>query len=169
MGKQLISPFLFILLLSLILTGCGQVPIPQSVAPAMAPMQPTGMAAMGMTQTMRPSNPGGAGPALDLKGDPQRGAQVFANCVPCHPNQGKGGVANPGSTDGRVPALNPIDSAMGKQDPEMFASTLDLFIEHGSTPNGPNPTLKMPAWGDSKALSPQQIADVIAYVMSLNQ
>ena len=26
----------------------------------------------------------------------------------------------------------------------------------------------MPAWGDTKKLTPQQIADVIAYVMSLN-
>lgn len=51
----------------------------------------------------------------------------------------------------------------------MFASTLDLSIEQGSTPDGPNPALKLPAWGDSKALAPQQIADVIAYVMSLNQ
>jgi len=27
----------------------------------------------------------------------------------------------------------------------------------------------MPAWGDSGALKPQQIADVIAYIISLNK
>ena len=47
-------------------------------------------------------------------------------------------------------------------------TNLDLFLEHGSTPEGPNPKETMPAWGDTKKLTPQQIADVIAYVMSLN-
>ena len=42
-------------------------------------------------------------------------------------------------------------------------------MEHGSTPSGSNPQLTMPAWGDQKKLTDQQIADVIAYVMSLNK
>ena len=49
-----------------------------------------------------------------------------------------------------------------------IATNLDLFLEHGSTPEGPGPTFSMPAWGDKKLLTPQQIADVIAYVISLN-
>jgi mono/diheme cytochrome c family protein len=128
--------------------------------------QPTAAAP---AQVARPSNPGGPGPALDLKGDPQMGAQVFVNCIACHGDQGKGGVKNLGSTDGTVPSLNPIDSTIANQDPKVFAYNIDLFVEHGSTPDGPNPALKMIAWGDTKALTPQQIADVIAYVMSLNK
>ena len=54
-------------------------------------------------------------------------------------------------------------------DLKTFATNLDLFLEHGSTPEGTNPTFSMPAWGDKKLLTPQQIADVIAYVISLNK
>ena len=125
--------------------------------------------AVGQVEGARPSNPGGPGPALDLKGDPQKGAQVFTTCVPCHGDQGKGGVKNPGSEDGTVPPLNPVDDTISNPDSKVFAYNLDLFIEHGSTPEGTNPTFKMPAFGDTKTLTPQQIADVIAYVMSLNK
>jgi hypothetical protein len=51
---------------------------------------------------------------------------------------------------------------------KVFAYNLDLFIQHGSTPAGDKPVLKMAAWGDSGTLTQQQIADVIAYIMSLN-
>jgi mono/diheme cytochrome c family protein len=116
------------------------------------------------------ATPAQPGPAVNLTGDATRGAQVFAtNCVACHGPQGKGGVANPGSSDGSVPPLNPIDPQIANKDVNVFTTNVDLFVEHGSTPEGPNPTLKMPAWGDSKALSPQQIADVLAYIVSLNQ
>jgi mono/diheme cytochrome c family protein len=156
-----ITPLLMGLVLLLVsLTSCGREPIPTSAATT--PTEEPETAA-------KPSNSGGPGPALSLVGDPQRGAQVFVNCVPCHGNQGKGGVANPGSTDGTVPPLNPIDSTIANKDPKVFAYNVDLFVEHGSTPEGPNPALKMVPWGDSKGLTPQQIADVIAYVMSLNQ
>ena len=116
-----------------------------------------------------PSNPGGPGQAVSLTGDANSGQQIFAaNCVPCHAAEGKGGVANPGSTHGTVPALNPIDPALKNSDKTIFATNLDLFIEHGSTPAGPGPTFSMPPWGDKGALTPQQIADVIAYLISLN-
>jgi mono/diheme cytochrome c family protein len=86
----------------------------------------------------RPSNPGGPGAAIDLTGDATSGQQIFAtNCQTCHNAEGKGGIPNPGSTDGTVPS--------------------------------PNPTFSMPPWGDKKALNPQQIADVIAYLISLNK
>jgi Cytochrome c len=65
--------------------------------------------------------------------------------------------------------LNSIDATIANQDPKVFAYNIDLFVEHGSTPDGPNPALKMTTWGDTKGLTPQQIADVIAYVMSLNK
>jgi mono/diheme cytochrome c family protein len=118
----------------------------------------------------RPSNPGGPGEALNLTGDASSGADVFqTNCVPCHGPEGTQGVPNPGTLDGFVPTLNPIDPALADSDKETFAYNLDLFIQHGSTPAGPNPSIAMPAWGDSNALTQQQIADVIAYLISLNQ
>ncbi len=120
-------------------------------------------------EVARPSNPGGPGPALGLTGDPAAGQQLFsANCAVCHGANGKGGNPNPGSDDGTIPALNPIDPTIANADPKTFAMNVDLFLEHGSTPGGPNPTFSMPAWGDKKLLTPQQIADAIAYVMSLN-
>ncbi len=118
----------------------------------------------------KPSNPGDTGPALALTGDATSGAKIFTdNCVKCHGEQGKGGVDNAGSTDGTVPALNPIDETIADKDPKVFAANLDLFIEHGSTPEGTSPDKVMAAWGDQKTLTPQQIADVIAYIISLNK
>ncbi len=118
----------------------------------------------------KPSNPGDTGPALALKGDATAGEAVFtANCVKCHGDQGKGGVDNAGSTDGTVPPLNPIDDTIYNADAKVFAANLDLFIEHGSTPEGTSPDKVMAAWGDQNLLTPQQIADVMAYVISLNK
>jgi mono/diheme cytochrome c family protein len=117
----------------------------------------------------RPSNPGGAGDAVNLTGDATAGSKVFAsNCVACHGAQGVGGIANAGSTDGTVPALNPIDETLKNKDYKTFATNIDLFIQHGSTPAGANPIFRMPAWGDTNGLTQQQIADVIAYLISLN-
>jgi len=149
------------LILASVLAACA--------APAAPPTATTGATAAPV-EVARPSNPGGPGPALKLTGDPQAGAQVFvANCQKCHGDQGAGGVTNPGSSDGTIPALNPIDSTLVDKDLKVFAYNLDLFLEHGSTPGGDNPKQKMPAWGDEKKLTDQQIADVIAYVMSLNK
>jgi mono/diheme cytochrome c family protein len=118
----------------------------------------------------KPSNPGGTGKALTLTGNAQNGAKVFAdNCAQCHGDQGKGGVVNEGSKDGTIPALNPIDETLKNKDPKVFAANIDLFIEHGSTPEGNQPTRIMMPFGDGGMLEPQQIADVIAYVISLNQ
>lgn len=117
----------------------------------------------------RPSNPGEPGEAVNLTGDASAGEQIFsANCVSCHGLEGVGGVINPGSTDGKVPSLNPIDPLLKDADYKTFATNLDLFIQHGSTPAGPRPTFVMLAWGDLGVLTQQQIADVIAYLISLN-
>ena len=127
-------------------------------------MTPTGAA-----DVARPSNAGGPGAAVGLTGVAATGGQLFVtNCQKCHGEQGVGGVANPGSDDGSVPPLNPINETLIDKDPAVYATNLDLFIEHGSTPAGPNPEQKMPAWGDEKKLNAQQIADLIAYLMSLN-
>ena len=121
-------------------------------------------------QVPKPSNPGGPGSAVSLTGDPAAGATVFAaNCTPCHGQAGKGGIANPGSALGTVPTLSPIDPLLKGADSKTFAMNIDMFIQHGSTPKGPNPFRTMPAWGDQNALTQQQIADVIAYLISLNK
>jgi mono/diheme cytochrome c family protein len=160
-------------------TGTTQAAAPTGTAVAAAPTsapaaQPTAAGGAAPTEEAngvpRPTNPGGPGPALNLTGDPNAGAQVFAaNCQVCHNTEGKGGNPNPGSTDGTIPPLNPIDPLLKDPDPKVFAYNIDLFIEHGSTPDGPSPTFSMPAWGDKQLLAPQQIADVIAYVLSLNK
>jgi mono/diheme cytochrome c family protein len=117
----------------------------------------------------RPSNSGGPGEAAMMSGDAQAGAKLFAvNCMPCHGAEGKGGIPNPGSTDGTVPPLNPIDETMVSKDPKVFAYNIDLFIQNGSTPEGNNPAIKMPSWGVDRMLTQQQITDLIAYLMSLN-
>ena len=136
--------------------------------PPIAPTSAT-EAATATGEVARPSNPGGPGAAIGLTGEPKAGAQIFVdNCQKCHGEKGVGGVENPGSTDGTIPPLNPIDETMVAKDLKVFATNIDLFIEHGSTPEGPNPKEKMPAWGDDQKLTPQQIADVIAYLISLN-
>jgi mono/diheme cytochrome c family protein len=138
--------------------------------PAAAPTATTAPTAAATVEVARPSNPGGPGPAIKLTGDSKAGADVFvANCKKCHGDNGTGGVSNPGSTDGTVPPLNPIDDTLKSSDPVVYATNLDLFIEHGSTPGGDKPQQTMPAWGDEKKLTDQQIADVIAYVISLNK
>jgi len=111
----------------------------------------------------RPSNPGGPGEAVNLTGDAATGAELYAvNCVPCHGAEGVGGIANFGATAGTVPALNPVDPKLKDPDYKVFATNLDLFLEHGSMPAGTNPIFQMPPGGSSGTLSQQQIADVIA-------
>jgi mono/diheme cytochrome c family protein len=117
----------------------------------------------------RPSNPGNPGPAASLAGDAARGKAAFGQyCSICHGPEGVLGYPNLGSEDGTVPELNPIDPTIANPDPKVFAANVDLFIEHGSIPDGPNPSLLMPSFGDSKMLTDQQIADIIAYIIQLN-
>jgi mono/diheme cytochrome c family protein len=154
-----------------LLAACAAPAAPPTAttAPTVAPTAAPTTAAGATAQVARPSNAGGPGPAIQLTGDAKAGGDVFvANCKKCHGDQGQGGVKNPGSDDGTVPPLNPIDESLKSSDPVVYATNLDLFVEHGSTPSGSSPQYTMPAWGDDKKLSPQQIADVIAYVISLN-
>jgi mono/diheme cytochrome c family protein len=109
------------------------------------------------------------GDAIYLKGDTVAGAVVFtAQCEKCHGANGIQGVENPGSTDGFVPPLNPIDPELKNADTQIFVSNLDLFLQSGSVPEGTAPKLNMPAFGRDKTLSQQDIANLIAYLISLN-
>jgi mono/diheme cytochrome c family protein len=108
------------------------------------------------------------GPAItqNLQGNATAGQQVFVqNCAVCHGQDGKGGVANPGSEDGTIPSLSPIDEMFSTDNAAEFAKQLDLYLEHGSKTGGKE---DMPDWGDTGKLQPQQIADLIAYLISLN-
>jgi mono/diheme cytochrome c family protein len=125
-------------------------------------------------EAAKPSNGGGPGQAVSLTGDPAKGADIFKQeCVKCHGEEGVGGVPNTGSLDKEVPPLKPIDESMVSSDAKTFATNIDLFLEHGSNPEpekeGTAAEKTMPAFGDQKLLEPQQIADVIAYVISLNK
>jgi mono/diheme cytochrome c family protein len=138
--------------------------IPESVANA------TPTAAPAENEVAAPSNPGDTGDAVNLTGDPVAGKQVYINsCQLCHGEEGKGDVLNPGSDDGTVPALNPIDDTLKSSDYKTNFANIDLFIQNGSTPPGINPALLMPAWGAENGLTQQQIADVIAYLIGLNK
>ncbi|MDE3088982.1 MAG: cupredoxin domain-containing protein [Chloroflexota bacterium] len=112
------------------------------------------------------------GDAVKTHGDPYKGRLLFAlNCTTCHGDRGTDGAVNPGSDDGSVPLLNPIDPGFLEDsggNPQQFAQLIDLFIQHGSRPPGDDPQISMIGWGDQKLLTQQQIADVEAYVMQLN-
>jgi mono/diheme cytochrome c family protein len=118
----------------------------------------------------RPSNTGYPGEALTLIGDVTAGQKVFSDhCEVCHGVAGTDNVPNPGSDDGTIPPLNPIDSTLISLDYQTFAYNVDLFLQNGSTPEGPNAAFQMPAWGAEGALTQQQIADTIAYIIDLNK
>ncbi len=107
--------------------------------------------------------------AASLYGSWKKGEDLFSrHCQSCHGLRGTDKVPNPGSADGTVPPLNPIDPDLADKNPEVFAAKIDRFIQHGSIPDGPEPALFMPDWGDSRSLSQKEIASVEAYIMRLN-
>ena len=119
--------------------------------------------------TTRPPASEGPGPAAAMIGSADRGADLYnQECSSCHGPQGIDKVPNPGSDEGRVPPLNPIDRELFSSDPQAFAEKIDVIIQHGSVPTGPNPALRMAAFGESNDLSPQQIANIEAYILRLN-
>jgi mono/diheme cytochrome c family protein len=110
-----------------------------------------------------------AGPAADIIGSAERGAVLFKmECASCHGADGTGKVPNPGSAEGTVPSLNPVDRELFSKEPEVFARNIDRFIQHGSLPEGAGPRLLMPAFGDDNSLTQQQIANAEAYILQLN-
>jgi len=163
MYKKIVVITVSFLILTILLAACSG-PAPKKVV-VIQPQQgqpPQGQAVMDVP------NPGGPGQALSLTGDPTAGAAVFEKCTACHGTEGKGGKANPGSDAGTIPALNLVNPALKGTDAKAFATNLDLFIEHGGVPKGSNPARSMIPFGDKGLLTPQQIADVIALIISWN-
>ena len=152
------------------LNSLQSVPVLPSVTPAPEDATETPAPANAPTQEPAvPSNPGDPGAAVKAVGDPNSGKPLFGQyCSSCHGPQGVLGVPNPGSEDGSVPVLNPIDPTILNSNYKTFVTNVDLFVEHGSVPDGDSPLLIMPPFGDGKLLTVQQIADIISYVTQLN-
>ncbi len=110
-----------------------------------------------------------SGRAAYLVGNPPHGRLLYDKyCSDCHGKDGKGGVANPGSDTGKIPALNPISKKLFSEYPETFAQNIDKYIQHGSRPRGPNPEKAMPAFGDDLKLTQEMISEIEAYILELN-
>jgi ubiquinol-cytochrome c reductase cytochrome b subunit len=106
-------------------------------------------------------------------GGVEHGQGIYISfCQQCHGIDGKGGVPNPGSGDGTVPEINPMDpEIMGKTTQE-FVNGIDKYIQYGSAAEpkaeGDHPKYSMPSFGLNYTLTQQQISDVEAYVLQLN-
>jgi ubiquinol-cytochrome c reductase cytochrome b subunit len=142
---------------------------PPSSAPAAAQGAGAGQGAAPRAAAASAGKPAAPGAAARVVGSARHGAALFNRyCVSCHGPAGRGGVANPGSEAGAVPALRPVSRALFSPQPETFAANLDRFLQHGARPGGPHPVLTMPAFGDTHSLTQAEIADLEAYVMSVN-
>jgi mono/diheme cytochrome c family protein len=147
----------------------GVSPVPPSAPPPPEPTETPLPPGAPTSEPAQPSMPGGPGAAATMTGNVAQGRPMFGlYCALCHGPEGVQGISNPDSDDEAVPPLNPIDPTLANPDPKIFAVNVDLFIEHGSVPEGEGPLLLMPPFGDSNMLTQQQIADLIAYVISLN-
>jgi ubiquinol-cytochrome c reductase cytochrome b subunit len=110
-----------------------------------------------------------SGLASSYIGNPGHGGILYRQtCEGCHGLNGMGNVPNPGSTDGVVPGLNPISRKMYNLNALAFVDLIDPIIQNGSVPAGSNPALKMPDFGKANTLTQQQIAQIEAYILSLN-
>jgi quinol-cytochrome oxidoreductase complex cytochrome b subunit/cytochrome c2 len=147
-----------------------QHPHTTAVKPAKAAQQPASSAgSSSQPPTEEKALTEEVGGAAFIIGSAENGAALFREqCISCHGPQGTDNVPNPGSDDGTVPPLNPIDRALYNTDPRVFVEHIDKLIQHGSMPSGPHPALHMPAWGDSRSLTQQEIANLEAYIMELN-
>jgi len=144
-------------------------PAPITKAPPPTP-KPAGTApGAALSAAVVTGSQGPPGPASFVIGNVELGEYLFKqNCEQCHGVGGKDKVPNPGSTDGTVPPLNPIDSTLSNKNAQTFVNNIDPYIQHGSIPAGLNPVLHMLPFGDSKSLTQQMITNVEAYVLHLN-
>ncbi|MEJ2646985.1 MAG: c-type cytochrome [Sedimentisphaerales bacterium] len=109
------------------------------------------------------------GRAAYFVGDPPHGKKLYdKHCNNCHGKDGKGGISNPGSASGEIPALNPISKELFSSNPITFAENIDRYIQHGAKPPGPHPEKAMPAYGDNLKLTQEMIAEIEAYILKLN-
>jgi mono/diheme cytochrome c family protein len=130
---------------------------------------PSSQTSAGKESSSVPPAKGLPGKAAYIIGSAEEGAKLFEkNCSSCHGNEGKGGLSNPGSHEGKVPQLNPIDREIYSADARTFSENIDHYIQHGSVPPGTGPAIHMPAFGDTNTLTQQAISSIEAYVLFLN-
>lgn len=130
------------------------------------PLPPPPTAAEAEEEAAGTENKTGIGEAAAIVGSRSHGAVLYQqSCIMCHGPQGKTNAKNMTPVAG-VPSLNPIRAELFHEDPEKFAQKIDIYIQHGipNSKGGPD----MPAFGDTRALSQAQIADIEAYVMHIN-
>ena len=109
------------------------------------------------------------GLAATIVGNPAHGAVLYRqNCQHCHGVDGGDHIPNPGSKSRMVPGLRNLGPPLFDTDPEVFAKNVDQYLQYGAIPEGPAPELTMPAFGVRKDLTQQQIAELIAYILALN-
>jgi ubiquinol-cytochrome c reductase cytochrome b subunit len=133
-----------------------------------APPMPQ-MATMTIQKKLVVGPHGQPGSAANVIGSVDRGAILFQqHCEACHGPKGADKVSNPGSEDGTVPPLNPIDPDLFNKDPQIFVDNIDRLIQHGSRPEGPNPALQMLPFGDSNSLNQQTISNIETYILWVN-
>lgn len=144
----------------------------QAAAPGSAPATPA---------SSLETTPTSTGPSLASRtiGGADHGQTLFEEyCQQCHGVAGVGNVPNPNSADGTVPPLNPMDPGIsgikkGKPtDVQAFIDNMDVFLQNGSVPSAKpenaDPKYKMPSFGNTNALTQQQIADIESYVVQVN-
>ncbi|MEJ2705430.1 MAG: c-type cytochrome [Sedimentisphaerales bacterium] len=156
----------------------GQTTLSQSSQPSTQAKESSAATQSGVSpqQSQPTSEPNAAsveslptGKAAYLVGNPPHGEKLYNNhCSQCHGKDGKGGVANPGSSAGKIPPLNPISKELFSKNPISFAENIDRYIQHGAVPKGPHPQKSMPAFGDNLKLTQQMMAEIEAYILKLN-
>ena len=112
---------------------------------------------------------GPPGEAASIIGNVVVGQKLYTlNCATCHGIIGVKGEPNYGSRIGHVPSLDPVNGALFSKSPDQFAENIDRFIQHGSAKTVPSATLTMFDYGDSYTLTQPQIANIEAYILSIN-
>ena len=112
---------------------------------------------------------GAPGEAASIIGNVVVGRKLYAlNCATCHGMNGSKGEINYGSRFGRVPSLDPVNKALFSKSPNQFAENIDRFIQHGFMKADPPTSLTMFDYGDSYTLTQPQIANIEAYILSIN-
>ena len=112
---------------------------------------------------------GAPGEAASIIGNVVVGRKLYAlNCAICHGMNGSEGEPDFGSRSGRVPSLDPVNLGLFSASPDQFAENIDRFIQHGSVKSVPPASLTMFDYGDSYTLTQPQIANIEAYILSVN-
>lgn len=102
-----------------------------------------------------------------VKDDPvKRGALIYerAGCVGCHSKDGKGGNPNNNVVGGLIPSLTMVADGYSKEELKEKISK-GVAQSAKEDPNGPDPMIHMPAWGET--LKEDELDALVEYLYSL--